>query len=118
MAYSTKAQVKEILGIAAGTTTPDTEIDNIITDSDSFIDEYLRPFATVPLSTTPTEIGKISALLSAGRFRQRRADDKSEEHPWMTEAKERLERYVRSNYLYSPAIKGTGSLEDAGTSTS
>jgi hypothetical protein len=60
-------------------------------------------------------LGKISALLSAGRFRQRRAGDQSEEHPWITEAKERLERYIRSNYLYSPSIKGTGSLEDAGT---
>ena len=29
--------------------------------------------------------------------------------------KERLERYVRSNYLHSPSIRGTGSLEDAGT---
>ena len=116
MAYSTTAQVKEILGVTVATY--DTELTNIIADSDSFIDEYLRPFTTVPLGTTPAEIGKISALLSAGRFRQRRADDQSEEHPWITESKERLERYVRSNYLYSPSIKGTGGLEDAGTEAS
>ncbi|MBI2125886.1 MAG: hypothetical protein HYU02_01010 [Thaumarchaeota archaeon] len=113
MAYSPVAQVKEVLGITA--TTFDTELTNVITDSDSFIDEYLRPYASVPVSPTPTEIGKISALLSAGRFRQRRADDQTKEHPWITEAKERLERYVSSNYRFSPAFTGTGSLEDAGT---
>ena len=112
MAYSTVAQVKEVLGITAATF--DTELTNIIADSDSFIDEYLRPYTTVPISPT-TEIGKISALLSAGRFRQRRADDQSEEHPWILEAKERLERYVSSNYRFSPAFTGTGSLEDVGT---
>lgn len=107
MAYSDKADVKEILGITD--TADDTEITNCITDGDSQIDEVLRTYTTIPLSSTPTEIAKISALLAAGIFRNRRSPDEGDK--FIRRAEKRLERYVDSNYK-TGIFTGSGGLQD------
>lgn len=67
---------------------------------DSQIDEQLRPYTTVPLSSTPTEVGKISALWAAGSFRKRRSPEQEAlAQALVAEAKDRLLRYIEANYL-------------------
>lgn len=108
MTYSTVAQVKEILGITDSA--DDTELTSCVADADSRIDEWLRPHITVPLSSTPTEIAKISALLAAGVFRNRRSPNEGDK--FIAQAEKRLLRYIGSNYL-TGKFTGSGGLRDS-----
>lgn len=110
MAYSVIADVKEILGITD--TADDTELTNCIADGDSQIDEFLRSYTAVPLSSTPTEIGKISALFAAGVFRTRRSPEEGEK--FIKRAAERVHGYIRSNYKTGTGgFTGTGGIQDS-----
>lgn len=71
MAYSTPAQVKEVLGITEATW--DTEITACVVDADARIDNKLGNFAsTLPLAPVPVLISIVSKYLAAALFRERR----------------------------------------------
>lgn len=75
MPYSTKADVKPILGIDATDTTYDTEFDACITSADGLINSILKFHGfTVPLTgTIPQNIKDASKYFAAAYFRERRA---------------------------------------------
>jgi len=70
MAYSTVAEVKEILSITEATW--DTEISGCIADADARIDNKLFNHTAVPLTPVPAMIKIASKNLAASLFRERR----------------------------------------------
>jgi len=74
-AYSTKSEVKPILGIDINDTTYDTELDACITSADGLIDSILKFHGfTVPLTgTIPQNVKDASRHFAAAYFRERRA---------------------------------------------
>jgi len=75
MPYSTKADVKTVLGIDATDTTYDTELNDCITSADGLINSILKFHGlTVPLTgTIPQNIKDASKYFATAYFRERRA---------------------------------------------
>lgn len=99
MAYSTLATVVERLPGHAGAQ-DDSELSNCIAAADAIIDNALRNFTSVPLSSPPQIIKDISADLAAGIFKQRRQPP-DEENILIEAGRQRLQDYIRETYLES-----------------
>ena len=96
MAYSTTAQVKEVLGITE--TTWDTEITACITDADARIDNKLRNYeSTLPLSPVPAQVSIISKYFAASLFRERR--DPAGAKAFVETALAYLSEYINEKYF-------------------
>jgi len=102
MPYSTKSDVKKRLvtsgeGIDPSDTTYDVELDDLIEEADAYIDNKLKNYTTVPLSTVPTIVKKISANLAAGLFRRARSPP-GESVPLWNLGVELLDDYIAETY--------------------
>lgn len=95
MAYSTAADVKEILEITE--TKYDAEITNCITDADARIDNRLGQHeSSLPLSPVPEVITISSKYLAAALFRQRR--DAVAAEPLEATGLTYLREFIEENY--------------------
>ncbi len=102
MAYSTIAQVKEILLIPSATTTYDAEIQNIIALVDSEIDTILKKYTDLPLhQDIASELQYISAEWAAGVFKNRRAGSKDQPLGSAENARTRLRQFVEAHFKTS-----------------
>lgn len=73
MAYSSLAEVKEVLQIPTAETTWDTELTICITSADAIIDAKLQDYeSSLPLASPPQIIKEASKYLAAGLFQERR----------------------------------------------
>jgi len=90
--------VKQRLEIQDSETTYDTVLDAKITAADVSIDEELREFTSVPLSTVPQVIKEISADWATGLFTQDRFPADAKGDLLIKRAKEALDRYIAKNY--------------------
>jgi len=93
--YGDIAAVKNWLPEVSGTTF-DTELTAELASVGLKIDDYLRPYTGVPLSTIPTIIGDIAEQWCAGNWRARRTPDGK--HEFITQAIKLLEQYIKSNF--------------------
>ncbi|MEM3386272.1 MAG: hypothetical protein QXN08_01170 [Nitrososphaerales archaeon] len=104
MRYCSVSDVKGWLNMTPTEIQYDTEIQQIILNVESQMDEQLRAYTTTPLQKVPDEIRWIAAEWAAGVFRLKRANlDESKSQPLVSEAKERLKDFIRSNYLSGKA---------------
>jgi len=95
MAYSSLAEVKEVLDIKVSETTWDSEITICITSADGLIDSLLKfESFSVPLAPTPQNINDASKYFAAWLFRRRR-DPVNAETFW-EEAQRFLEAYTNA----------------------
>ena len=115
MAYSTVEEVKRRLGIPAANTQFDTQINERIADADAEIDTYLEPYATVPISTPPDIVKKISAELAAAYTRLDLWEGQSAEmdkiEKLIENALRRLERFIKNRYA-RPRVTQVNVIED------
>jgi len=99
MRYCSLSDVKMWLNLSPSETQFDLEIEQIASNIESQIDEALKAYTPTPLKEVPEEIRWITAEWAAGVFRQKRAGlDESREQPFISEAKERLRVFIRSNF--------------------
>lgn len=115
MAYSTVEEVKRRLGIPAANTQFDTQINERIADADAEIDTYLEPYTTVPISTPPDIVKKISAELAAAYTRLDLWEGQSAEmdkiEKLIENALRRLERFIKNRYA-RPRVTQVNVIED------
>ena len=94
MAYSSLAEVKEVLRIDIADTGSDSELTICITSADALIDNILKYWGfTVPLSPTPTAINNASKHFAAWIFRMRGAPP-AEAQPLFKLGMQFLDAYV------------------------
>lgn len=102
MAYSSLAEVKEILRIAVLDTDHDAEITICITTADGWIDNELKEFeSSLPLSPVSTPINTASKYKAAALFRERSEteQDITEWQRFEKRAENALERYIQKTYF-------------------
>ena len=75
MAYSTVADVKVVLLIAAAETSFDTELESCIASADALIDGLLKKVSLTVPGTVPQLIADASAYFAAWLFKDRRGPD-------------------------------------------
>jgi len=81
----------------ASDSTHDVEIEAIIEEADSWIDNALKPFTAIPLSSPPAFIKHLSADIAADIFRARRLAPDQRENLF-TVAREKLAAYIDATY--------------------
>jgi len=96
MAYGSTAGVKDWLRIPTSDTAADSEIDTIRSIVSNFMDEYLRLYTTVPISSPPSIIDDICNMWSAGIYAARGRDDGR--HAWVDQAREMFMQYLAGRY--------------------
>ena len=75
MAYSTVAEVKLVLLIAAADVTHDTELGTCVASADALIDGLLKKVSLTVPGTVPQLIADASAYFAAWLFKDRRGPD-------------------------------------------
>jgi len=66
--YSSKPDLKKRLGMLSTEVSFDSEMDLFIESADAEIDDRLRPYTAVPLSTVPTTVKHVSSELAFAQF--------------------------------------------------
>lgn len=103
-AYCTKADVKYRLDITNEDTSYDIELDAMIAKADAMIDNALKGYTTVSLTSVPTTILHVSADLAAAFHKENRGKDGS---ALRQRGEKDLEDYIAATYAASPYTKAT-----------
>lgn len=93
VSYCTLQDVKNRLNIED--TSEDVELTDLIEQAQEDVDDELRPYTTVPLTSVPTRIKHATADLAAGLYQVRRHP---EQKPLYDLALDRLRVYIKSKY--------------------
>ena len=98
MTYSTVASVKEILHLSD--TVHDAEIASCIEDADTWIDEELKEYTTVPLASPPELIVFASKYMAAALFKEKEESEKAKalHQRFHTRASQALEQHIQKTY--------------------
>jgi len=105
MAYGTRASVIEMLGLT-GTRFND-KVDEYLDKASEYVDNELRPWVSVPLSSVPALINQVTNDLAAGMYREDQLGSTGQQvltDPAVKRAKEALASYIAGQY----AGKGPG----------
>jgi len=98
MTYGTRQGVKRILHIEDDTAW-DNELDECLIAANDRIDNRLKQFVTVPLSTVPDMITKITENMAAGMFCENHVKERPTEMALFTSRADRwLEEYIKQNH--------------------
>jgi len=91
--------VKEVIHLAG--TAKDTELTNCIVDADKWIDNELKEYTTVPLTSTPTMVNVASKYKAAALFREREETEQeiTEWQRFERRAEATLRRYIEKTYF-------------------
>ena len=101
MAYSKRNQVKEILHIDLAETKYDAELVGCIGDADAWIDDELKIYTSVPLSTVPAIIVYVSKYRAAALFKEKEETEKAYAlyQRFHARASQSLEKYIQNTFF-------------------
>jgi len=117
MTYATLSQVKEELNLSSSVTTNDTELNDLLTTIDNYINTRLQRFTSLPLqSEMQTYLADLEARWVVTRFRIRRATPQEQQQyqALLGNIEQQFQEYLKNNFQTSFVGHGSRSDEPQG----
>ncbi|MHB8603523.1 MAG: hypothetical protein ACYC9R_12890 [Nitrosotalea sp.] len=115
MTYASLTQVKEELNIASAITTNDTELNDLLTTIDNYINTRLQRFTSLPLQAEmQTYLADLESRWVVSRFRLRRATPQEQQQyqALITDIETQFQEYLKNNFQTSFFVQGSRSNEE------
>ena len=116
MTYSNLASVKEELNLSSSIVTNDTELNDLLTTIDNYINTRLQRFTSLPLqSELQTYLSDLESRWVVARFRLRRATPQEQQQYQIiiSQVEAQFQEFLKNNFQRSFSAEGSRSDEEA-----
>lgn len=110
MTFASLTQVKEELNLAGSITINDTELNDLLSTIDTYINTRLQRFTSLPLQTElQTPLADIEARWVVARFRLRRATPQEQEQYQVILAQidQQFQEFLKNNFKTTFSASGS-----------
>lgn len=114
MTYSDLSSVKEELNLSSSVTTSDTELNDLLTTIDDYINTRLQRFTSLPLQTElQTYLADLESRWVVSRFRLRRATPQEQQQYQViiSQIEAQFQEFLKNNFQRSFSAEGSRSNE-------
>ncbi|MHB1868418.1 MAG: hypothetical protein ACYCPP_05675 [Nitrososphaerales archaeon] len=115
MTYSDLTSVKEELNLAASVITSDTELTDLLTTIDNYINTRLQRFTSLPIqSELQTYLGDLESRWVVSRYRLRRATPQEQQQyqVMITQIELQFQEFLKNNFMTTFSAVGSRSDDD------
>lgn len=116
MTYATLVQVKEELNLASSITTNDTELNDLLTTIDTYLNTRLQRYTSLLLNAElQVPLADIEARWVVARFRLRRATPQEQQQyqTIITQIEQQFQEFLKNNFKTTFSDVGSRSDDDS-----